>query len=158
MTVDINIDPSLGLKQAILMELLEIWRGQCNGEVMPPWPDFDVLQIPAAMLPRLYLIDGLENNPPRPRWRLLGTHTTEVLERDNTGKYFDEIYSPKDTQDMSVPVLWVREQKAPLRLDGQTQFADKDWIHYECIYLPYAGESGDVAMVLGGIVYENGPI
>jgi hypothetical protein len=45
-----------------------------------------------------------------------------------------------------------------LRLDGQTQFADKDWIHYECIYLPYAGESGDVAMVLGGIVYENGPI
>ena len=59
---------------------------------------------------------------------------------------------------MSVPVLWVREQKAPLRLDGQTQFADKDWIHYECIYLPYAGESGDVAMVLGGIVYENGPI
>ena len=55
MTVDINIDPSLGLRQALVRELLEIGRGQCGGVVMPPWPLFDVLRIPAAIMPRLYL-------------------------------------------------------------------------------------------------------
>jgi len=55
MTVDMNIDPSLGLRQAVVRELLEIGRGQCGRVVMPPWPLFDVLRIPVAILPRLYL-------------------------------------------------------------------------------------------------------
>jgi len=51
----VNIDPSLGLRQVVVRELLEIGRGQCGDVVMPPWLLFDVLQIPVAILPRLYL-------------------------------------------------------------------------------------------------------
>jgi hypothetical protein len=77
-----------------------------------------------------------------------------MLGRDNTGKFFDEVYPVEDAREMSVPVLWVLERKVPLRITGQSLFAGKDWIYYECIYLPYAKNGRNVAMILGGIVYE----
>jgi len=154
MTVDITIDRTLNLKPVVLVELLEIWRSQRGTDVMPQWSVFDPLDIPAATLPHLYLIDVLETKPPRLRWRLLGTHTTEMLGRDNTGKYFDELYPPEDARDMAAPVFLIQEERVPLRLTGQSLFAGKDWIHYECLYLPYAGNTQSVAMIVGGIVYE----
>jgi hypothetical protein len=154
MTVDINVDPALGLTHAVLVELLDIWRGHCDGDAIPPWPMFDPLEIPPSTLPHLYLIDGLETMPPRLRWRLLGTHTTQMLGRDNTGKFFDELYPPDDVRDMSAPVLEIMEMRAPLRLSGRSLFVGKDWIHYECIYLPYSGDDGGISMIVGGIVYE----
>ncbi|MDA1099759.1 MAG: PAS domain-containing protein [Proteobacteria bacterium] len=154
MSIHINIDPLLDFQQPVLAELLGIWRGQANADVMPRWSVFDPVRIPPRILPHLYLIDGLDEKEPRPRWRLLGTHTTDTLGRDNTGKYFDEIYSAEDARDMSVPVLWVMEKRVPARITGRTRYADMDWLPFESIYLPYSGNSENVKRILGGVVYE----
>jgi len=157
MEIDINIDPSLNLENAVLLELLEIWRAQSDGSSMPPWSSFDAAVIPARLLPHLYVIDGLIEKPPRPRWRLLGTHTTAALGRDNTGKYYDEIYSPENANEMSKPVFWVMDKAVPVRLTGLSVFARKDWLRYECVYLPYSDNGEHIDIILGGIVYgESG--
>lgn len=153
MSIHIDIDPMLKFEQTILVELLEIWRGQAKADAMPDWSAFDPVKIPTRILPHLYLIDGLDEKLPRPRWRLLGTHTTNTLGRDNTGKYFDEVYSAEDARDMSVPVLWVMEKREPARITGLTLYADMDWLPFESIYLPYSGSGGTVNRILGGVVY-----
>lgn len=155
MSVDINIDPLLNLEHPVLVALLDIWRGHADDRAMPDFSAFDAVKIPPAILPHLYLIDDLENEEPRPRWRLLGTHTTTKLGRDNTGKHFDEIYSAEDARDMTIPVLWVMEKRAPARITGLTLYANKEWLRYECIYLPYSSDGEKVDLILGGVVYDS---
>ncbi len=153
MTVDLTIDPDLALENPILSDVLTLWRSQAGTTEIPPWTAFDPTQMPPRLLPHLYLIDGLSQDTPRPRWRLLGTHTTETLGRDNTGRYFDEVYSPEDAEAMSMPVLWVLRERRPLRIYGASLFANKEWLYYECIYLPYSTQNAKVGVILGAIVF-----
>jgi hypothetical protein len=76
-----------------LRVLFAYWEALRRGRVAPEAGEIDPLQIPPSALPHVILVD-LEQWPLRARYRLVGTHSTEVAGWDYTGKYVDELDMP----------------------------------------------------------------
>ena len=153
MSLNVEIDPDMLFDSQILVELLAYWRGLCAGRNMPAKVDVDPLNIPAHLWPYLELVDILRGDSMRLRWRLIGTHITEAVERDSTGAYFDELYDPKDYETLAMPFTWAVTNGKPIRLFGSSGFIGKDWNKYEGVYLPLGTDGRNVDMILGGVHY-----
>jgi hypothetical protein len=153
MSLNVEIDPDLGLESPMLVDLLAYWRGLRAGRRMPSKDDVDPLNIPAPLWPYLELVDVYLGAPPRLRWRLIGTHVTEAVSRDATGSYFEDLYGADDYQTLAMPFNWVIARGQPLRLFGSSSFVDKAWNNYEGIYLPLSDDGESVNTILGGVHY-----
>jgi hypothetical protein len=70
-------------------ELLAYWQSLRGARAMPSRADFDPLAIP-ALLPYLMLTD-LVGDPPRARYRLVGTIVAELAKFDFTGQFADAL-------------------------------------------------------------------
>lgn len=153
MSLNVEIDPDLGLKSHALVELLAYWRNlRAEGE-MPSKDDVDPLNIPAPLWPYLELVEIHRGDSLRLRWRLIGTHVTEAVSRDATGSFFDEPYDQDDYETLAMPFRWVMEHSRPLRLFGASGFVNKAWNSYEGIYLPLSSDGTQVDTILGGVHY-----
>jgi len=111
---------------------------------------------PAAMarlLPHVFLID-VERAPLRFRYRLVGTAYIELMGRDLTGCYLDEVHPTFDGE-VREHYRAVAEQRQPVYRRGQVMFAveARRFLGMERIITPLARDGATVDMVLGGIVY-----
>ncbi len=119
---------------------------------MPARQDIEPLDL-KSHLGRLHFID-VEYDPFRLRYRLIGTTTTEKLNRDMTGRYFDEIYPPHILSDALAAYHWLTENRKPLRQFGNALYADKSIYEFELINLPLSDDGERVNMVLGELVFS----
>ena len=91
-TISLTVDSGLAVESPMVALALDCWHRLRGSRTMPAPADVDALILPPRLLPHLLLID-LEYSPAfRLRWRLIGTHITRVVDRDMTGRYWDEIY------------------------------------------------------------------
>ncbi|MBT3534584.1 MAG: PAS domain-containing protein [Rhodospirillaceae bacterium] len=148
----VNMDPMLALTDERLAELLAYWRKKRGGRFLPARGDIDPGEL-KPHLGRLHLID-VEYDPFRLRYRLIGTATTKVLDRDMTGRYFDEIYPPHILAEAIRSYSWLVENKRPLRQFGNAIYADKSIYDFEVINLPLSNDGVRVNMVLGELVFS----
>ena len=155
MPLQVEIDPGLRFGSPLLGELLVYWQNLRHGR-LPSRADVDPLDMAPRLWPYLELVDILRQPDLRFRWRLIGTHVTEAVERDSTGRFFDELYAPEDLETLAMPFRWVVENRLPLRLFGTSAFVGKHWLRYEGVYLPLADDGESVVMVLGGVDYRRG--
>lgn len=149
-----NLDPALRLTDKRLVDILRYWQDKRGDRLMPSRRDIDVLEL-KAHVGRLHFIE-VEYEPFRLRYRLIGTDTTEALDRDMTGRYFDEIYPPDILADAEQAFLWIAENRKPLRQFGQAVYANKSAYMFEIINLPLSEDGVTVNMVLGELVFTLG--
>jgi len=76
------------------------------------------------------------------------------MQRDSTGKYYDELYSPELLAQIETSFRWLIEHKAPLRASGEAFYPDKNFYRYEVINLPLAEDGENVDMVLGELIFH----
>lgn len=93
-------------------------------------------------------------DPLRLRYRFLGTNITAAMDRDVTGRYYDELYEPAVLERLHEQFAWIGEHRAPLRVHGRMFNPDKQFYDYETVMLPLADGDDPVDMVLGGVVFR----
>lgn len=138
--------------------LLDYWNSlaQRLGR-MPSRTDIDPLDLPADMLPNIFLVDVVREPgvaEPRFRFRLLGSAIT-ARERVRPGQFLDEFRGAELTEDMARQYLdclgrRVRVRSTNLAWDHPT----KEFITYRVILLPLSSNQVDVETLIGLAVYE----
>ncbi len=153
-TVRFEYDPGLDCRHPVVQQTLETWEALRGTREMPARADIDPVRLPRAMLPNMFLFDILREPELRYRWRLIGTRLVEVLGRDATGTYWDELYTPEILVAMRRHPDWVMEHRRPLRSLGQAPNPDRSYLRSENLYLPLSSNGDDIDMLLGVSVYS----
>ena len=144
-------DFTLDFQSDALRRLHEYWRSKLGGRPMPRRADIDPTEIP-ALLPHVALI-GVEEAPRRLFFRLIGTHITNSLGRNNTGRYFDEYYDGPMLADLVSLYGVVLQSKTPVRHFGKALYSDKKHRDYESVHLPLSDDGRTVNIILVGQHY-----
>ena len=152
----VSEDPSLAFERTELEDLLSIWNALCRGRPMPARADLNPFDL-KAHLGDLFLVDVVQD-PLRFRYRLVGTRITHAVQRDVTGKYFDEIYAGKLLEAWTSAHAWVATQRAPLRLFSRTGDPYTRIYAYEGLLLPLSADGETVNMVFGGLLFTPAKI
>jgi hypothetical protein len=118
---------------------------------MPGRADLDLFDL-KRHLGDLFLVD-VEREPPRFRYRLVGTRITNAVQRDATGKYFEDVYTGRLLDSMIEVQSWVVNQRAPLRIFSRTGHPHTRIYAYEGLLLPLSADGEAVNMVLGELLF-----
>lgn len=148
----VNLDPGLECRDQTLLAVHRYWDEKRGQRLMPSRDDIDPMDI-SRHLGNIILID-VQHAPFRLRYRLIGTLVTEVMQRDSTGKYYDEIYSPELLDKIHASFRWMLEHKAPLRTYGDAFYPDRNIYEYETLNLPLSNDGAVINMVLGVLVFH----
>ncbi|WP_119422058.1 PAS domain-containing protein [Desertibaculum subflavum] len=149
-----EMDPRLSVRDPRLLELRRYWDEIRGDRPMPRRADIRPEDI-RTLLPNIVLID-VQPEPLRLRYRLIGTEITRTMQRDSTGKYYDEIYSPDLLAEIYRTFRQVIARKAPLRTFGTAFYPDKNYYSYETLNLPLSEDGTTINMVLGMLVFHLG--
>ena len=148
----VQLDPALVCRDQSLLDIHSYWDSKRNGRRFPARRDID----PAEMvrhLGNIALVD-VTHDPLRLRYRLLGTRITEVMRRDSTGKYYDEVYAPELLKSIHRSYRWMIENGEPLRTHGESFYPDMKFYTYETLHLPLSSDGETIDMVLAGLVFH----
>lgn len=118
---------------------------------MPRKRDFDVLELPPAVWPRLALFEVLVDDPRRYRCRVHGSYLADVFREDLTGRYLVD----EDIDDVSASATVamldaMRSSLAPQHYRGPTRFrVGEGYRITEVLLLPLADEAGAWRFTVG---------
>jgi hypothetical protein len=128
-----------------LLRLFDYWRARVVDGRLPSRKDIDPLDLPALM-GSLILVD-IERDPPRFRYRLIGTKVTNRVGIEMAGRYVDEHPDPNFRPivlGIYTQVATTREPMAYRRdelIDGRVR-------DYGVLVLPLAGDGVTVDMIM----------
>jgi len=141
------MDPDLGFVHPLPRRLVALWRARLGAGTLPARTGFDPVLM-REHLGHLFLVD-IEGPLIRLRWRLIGSRITSLMQRDSTGRYFDELYPAEIMSTVLETYRWVIEQQRPLRTHGRAFYPDRQMYDYETLLLPLSNDGARVDMVLG---------
>lgn len=144
-------DFALEFRSEALRQLHQYWLSKLDNRPMPRRSDLDPTDIP-HLLRNVVLVD-VDHEPLRLRFRLIGTHITEAVKRDMTGRYFDEAYDETISAGMTQLYGVTVQSKKPIRHFSRAIFAGMDYRHYEAVHLPLSEDGETVTMVLAGLQF-----
>ena len=144
-----QIDPDLGVENPDLLYLLDLWSRQRGGADVPHRSSVTPFDL-KPLLGWIILVDA-EAEPERYRFRLIGSAITQLLNRDSTGCYLDELFTPKIYEEFCVAYRYVGAQRQPARCEGRLVQAGKDYLTYESVILPYADDDARIGLYLEAI-------
>lgn len=127
--------------------LYEYWlaKGGAEGRV-PRRGDLDPAEM-IEILPNLAIVEAVDR---RWRYRLIGTRITDIVGRDSTGKYFDELEF-----DHREPFWHRRYAKVfagePLHGRDVMHWVGRDFIPYYWIGLPLRTDDGRIGQAIGAL-------
>ena len=147
----VRFDPSLAFNRRELKNLLDIWDALRHGRRMPARADLNLFDL-KPHLGNLLLVD-VEREPLRFRYRLVGTKITNVVHRDVTGQYFEDIYTGRLLDSMIEVQSWVVNECAPLRVFSRTGHPHTRVYAYEGLLLPLSANGETANMVLGELLF-----
>ncbi len=143
-----KLDEDLLFEDELVSLGYAIWRNARAGNTLPSRSDFDPLNLPSRLLPHILLVDVVEAETVRLRWRLVGTYITERVGRDMTGRYWDEIYDIDVLNEISKAPLWVLENRRPIRAMGAAPMEDKNFLISENLFAPLSSDGENINMLL----------
>ena len=91
---------------------------------------------------------------PRFRYRLIGSHLTERIGRDMTGKFFDDVPEPRYRERLYDWHGGVVTERIPRAGVTTRRLLDR-WEPYEILTLPLSSDGTEVDMTLTGIYYRD---
>ena len=155
----VDLDPDLNLQARFLREILRCWESLARSGELPARDAFDPLMLPPGYWPRLALVDITASGDAalRYRWRLIGTHITETLGRDATGQYWEDIYAPEQLAAMVKSIAWVLANRRPIRVTGTAFFANKEYVAFESLEMPFASDGRTIDKIMMATTYGHSP-
>ena len=123
------------------------WQGLATADVLPAYRDFDVVRAPRELLPHLILLDVLDGGRDF-RYRVVGTAVVEAIGRDFTGETVNEYRHRHEPPAVAEGYRRVRDTGAPDLYRGTLESVGKEFIAYERLALPLAGDDGQVGFIL----------
>lgn len=152
--ISFELDPDLGIVSPTIALGLQCWLDAKGNAELPSRRDIDPTRLPANMLPHTLLIDVEEEPVQRFRWRLIGTRITQVVGRDSTGKWWDELYSDDVFEALATGPRWAISHRRPIRTLGQAPLPDRAFLRSENIDMPLSSDGERIDMLMTISVYE----
>jgi hypothetical protein len=130
-------------------ELIELWNWARSGNDIPARDDLPV-RVLKPYLPRLSIVERIQDDPPRFKFRLVGTVMTRSLS-ERTGQSFDhESATQEQTERWTQSSILSLIVKQPLRFPTMVQ----RHMVGEMVLLPLADETGTPRFVMAYGRYE----
>lgn len=148
------LDPDLALEHPLLQTLLQHYRSLCGGREMPAWSEFKPNEVPPDVLPLLLVLDVTPERPADYRWRLMGTGITATVERDTTGRTFEQLYKGRIYRRMLLAPRWILEHRRPLRSRSSGAFVGAKPRPSENLFLPFADTEGRICRILFALAFD----
>ncbi|MDG2285571.1 MAG: PAS domain-containing protein [Alphaproteobacteria bacterium] len=142
---ELPVDPP-----AELQALLDYWNGKRAGRTMPLRSEIDPTEFP-QLLPGICILE-LEfdlDRLQRAKFRLAGTDLYEMIGFEVTGKYVDEIVSPKVYGEISSQFDRCIRSRAPVYRRFKWQGSVISEIVYERLFVPLGVTEEQVGFLLG---------
>ncbi|HEX3498468.1 MAG TPA: PAS domain-containing protein [Stellaceae bacterium] len=131
------------------------WESKRHGRLMPSRADIDPLEL-KPYLSQLVLLD-VEGEPPRFRYRLVGTEVTRVRRglssSDPTGRFVDEVTHHQGTDTVLAHYRRVVTERKPSTDAGTyTPSPERPWVRFSRLVLPLSSDDVSVNMLLIALV------
>lgn len=132
-----------------LRTLHDYWNAQRGARTMPARADIDPVDLP-RLLPNLILV-GVAGEPPRFRFRVVGTEIVFRYGTEVTGRELDDIDLGSELGAVRAQYEETVRERAPTYCRHQIETAGGKHLRYERLLLPLAPDGVRVDMMLGGI-------
>ena len=153
-SVAIRVDWNMStIRDERLRKIHEYWQARAR-RGLPSRADIDPLDVP-ALLPFICLIDVIDS-PRDFRFRLAGTHLTERIGMELTGRRIGEVFPPAFRAEVHYHWNSCIERRAPLAGSGKLWVPGREHVGWEGIVLPLSPDNDGVNMLLGGGVIKLG--
>ena len=130
--------------------LFDYWLDRLADGQLPSRADIDPIDFP-HLLGRINLIEVLHTQPRmRFRYRLWGTKIADLIGRDYTGRFIEDLMLPTDYRRISGALTETVESHRPHFWQVPIPFIGRDFGSYRRLLLPLAsdGETVDLLMAL----------
>lgn len=149
-----NLPPTL--TEPEFVELLDYWRRKSPPGRLPGRRDVDPMELSPRLLPHVLLIDVVPGDSgPRFKFRLVGTGFVQLVGREVTGQFYDEIASPERGAPVIAGLRKLVESGKPAYLEGPLTVPSRDFIWVKRLGLPLAEDGKTVDMILAAVL--SGP-
>lgn len=139
-------------EDASLSSLYTLWQDRRRQGRLPSRGDFAVEDL-APWLGNVSLVDVV-GQPPRFRWRLIGSTIVAKLGRDSTGRWFDELYDG-DVLDGYVAAYSVSiDRRDAAFYRGDLEFVGRDFLTFRSVHLPLSDDGITVNMLMLCLSFE----
>ena len=146
------VDPTLAFSNSYYDPLLELWRVKAGRRKMPARSDMTARDL-KNYLRHIILIQREQEDPPRYRWRLIGTSVTEIVGH-HTGKLLEDSIPAEHLPRWIEVCDMILESEQPWRFLGRVHIRGREYLNAENLYMPLADENGAPAMVMGYCRYS----
>jgi hypothetical protein len=142
-----------GIVHPSLQRLYDYWLEKRGDRLMPSRAEIDPLDM-RFVIGNLIMIDVIEGQPPQFRIRLHGTHLSERVRFDLTGKMLDEMPQAEFRELTRQSFTKVVTTKQPLHA-RRDRVLDNRRRSYETIILPLSSDGERVDRILCGLLYDH---
>jgi hypothetical protein len=140
---------------AWFIALYNYWNKKRGRRVMPDRLEIDPSDLPARMLPYVFMVD-LSDDPPRWRYRLIGTEIVARLGVEPTGRFLDDVLGTKYYRYLETLNDHVFERKRPIYTETLLRTEDGNVLHTKRLLVPLAHLGREPAIVFGAQTYHGG--
>lgn len=137
-----------------LAQFLAHWEALRGSAAMPGRRDFDIVQVPTALVPHLILLDVLDGGGGL-RYRVVGTGVVDAIGRDFTGETVEQYHTRHESLEVRDGYVAVARTARPHLYCATLTNIGKDHVAYERLALPLGGDDGAVARIIA--CFEFGP-
>lgn len=99
-------------------------------------------------LRNVLMFERISKDPPRYRWRVVGSSLTSIL-GENTGKTFEESIAPEHLPRWVECCNLMLACEQPLRFLGRVHIEGREYLDAENLYVPLANDNGEPTFLLG---------
>jgi hypothetical protein len=139
-------DPTLAFRDPIHNELLNLWRTKAGDRKMPKRSDMTLRDL-KGVLRHLLILERVDQNPSKFRFRLVGTGLT-AMAGELTGKTIEEVVPPEHLARWIECCDLVLEGGQPLRFLGRVHLQGKEYLNAENLYVPLANDNDEPAFAM----------
>lgn len=132
------------------------WRAKRAGRRMPRRSDIDPTEI-RLLLPNIAIAEALERDGVvRFRYRLVGTAIVDVLGKDPTGHYADEVFEGADGEFLVKLQRMVFDERRPLFCESEYSVLCDASLRAKRLLLPLSDDDNRVNQIFSLLVFHHG--
>jgi len=129
-----------------LQSMLSYWQAKAGCEALPARADIVAAEIP-RLLPYMAIVDILRE-PFDFRYRLVGTHLTEMMGAERTGLRMREIFPPPAAAATGQLIARLVSHRQPIACAGNMPWLNANYREFQALILPLAADGREVNMAL----------
>jgi hypothetical protein len=141
------------LRGTPLSDCFEFWRSRRVGSAVPRKSMIDPVEMPAHIIPFLFLYERTEDG--RFRCRLAGTAVCGAFQNDPTGRYLDDMVLPAVKANRARLFGGVVERSLPVAYAGHVAEPGRTWVKFRRVMMPIAIKGSGADGIFGMVIFPD---